>query len=172
MNATPRAWLFGGALWLVAGLVNHGSTEAIWLAADALIAVGIIGLARADLHSGSRPGAVGLALAGLGRAAFVAAELMAAFTGNDENAVLPVGALLTAIGLTLYGVAVLRAGRLVRPAAFAPLFAGIYPFAVMFPVVAATGEPSALAIAFWGVPIGLIGPAVVHRASALSASAR
>jgi hypothetical protein len=171
MKKTSFAWLLGGALWLVAGLTNNGTHEAIWLAADAFIAFGIFGLWNADLHAGKRLGAVGLALVALGRAAFVVAEIAAVASGNDENAMLPAGAILTAIGMTMYGVEVIRSRRLSGPAAIAPLLAGIYPFAAMFPIVAATGEPSTVAIALWGIPLGLIGLAFVGRPSTATAAA-
>jgi hypothetical protein len=163
MKATALAWLTGGVLWLVAGLANNGTHEAIWLVSDALIAIGIAGLWRANLHSGRRLGIAGLALSALGRAAFVVAEIVSAVTGNDENALLPVGAFATAIGMTVFGIAVLRAHTLETPGRFAALAVGLYPFAAMFPIVIATGDPSGLAIALWGVPIALLGLALAPR---------
>jgi hypothetical protein len=44
--------------------------------------------------------------------------------------------------------------------AWAFLAMGLYPFLVMFPVVAATGEPSMLLIGLWGVPAAVIGIAL------------
>jgi hypothetical protein len=163
MKTTGLAWLGGGTVWLVAGLLNGGTHESIWLVADALIAVGIFGLSRANLHSGRRLGAVGLVLAALGRASFVAAEIIAAISGNDDNALLPFGALATAVGMILYGIAVIRARTLELPKRVAPLVVGLYPFLGMFPIVVATGEPSGLAVSLWGVPIAALGAALVPR---------
>ena len=171
MKGIALAWLTGGILWLIAGLVDHGSYEAIWLAADVLIAIGIAGLWRANLHSGRRLGVTGLALAALGRAAFIVAEIVSAITGNDENALLPIGAFATAIGMTLFGIAILRAHTLGTPARFAPLAVGLYPFAGMFPIVIATGEPSVLAVSLWGVPIALLGLALATKTVAAERSA-
>jgi hypothetical protein len=171
MKATALAWMTGGALWVAAGLVDDGTHEAIWLASDTLIAIGIAGLWRANLHSGRRLGVAGLGLAALGRAAFVVAETISAITGNDQNALLPVGAIATAVGMTLCGIAVLRSHTLDAPGCFAPLTVGLYPFAAMFPIVIATGEPSALAISLWGVPVALLGAALAPRTVAALRSA-
>lgn len=160
MKAIALVWMTGGILWLVAGLVDAGTHEAIWLASDTLIAIGIAGLWRANLHSGRRLGVAGLALAALGRAAFVVAEIVSAITGDDENALLPIGALATAIGMTVFGIAVLRTHTLDTRGRFTPLAVGLYPFAAMFPIVIATGEPSTIAISLWGVPIALLGVAL------------
>jgi hypothetical protein len=168
MKTTVLAWLGGGTVWLVAGLIDGGTHEAIWLVADALIAVGIFGLWRADLHAGRRLGAVGLGIAALGRASFVAAEIIAAVTGNDDNALLPIGALATAAGMILYGVAVIRSRTLESPNRFAPLVVGIYPFLAMFPIVAATGEPSELAVSLWGIPIAVLGVVLAPRSVAVA----
>lgn len=168
MKTTALAWLAGGTVWLVAGLIDGGTYEAIWLVADALIAVGIVGLWRADLHSGRRLGAVGLVIAALGRAFFVAAELVAAVSGNDDNALLPIGALATGVGMILYGIAVIRARTVESPNRFAPLVVGFYPFLGMFPIVVATGEASVLAISVWGVPMAVLGLALVSRPSAVA----
>ncbi|HEX3930117.1 MAG TPA: hypothetical protein VHW64_05405 [Nocardioides sp.] len=163
MKAIALVWIAGGTLWLAAGLVNDGTHEAIWLASDTLIAIGIAGLWRANLHSSRRLGVAGLALTTLGRAAFVVAEIVSAINGNDENALLPVGALATAIGMSLFGIAVFRTHTLDALGRFVPLTVGLYPFAAMFPIVIVTGEPSSLAISLWGVPIALLGAALAPK---------
>ena len=99
------------------------------------------------------------------------AEIVSAITGNDENALLPVGAFATAIGMTLFGIAVLRARTLDTPGRFAPLTVGLFPFVAMFPIVIASGEPSTLAITLWGIPIALLGVALAPKTVTLVTSA-
>ncbi len=158
-NRTAAAWIAGGTLWVIAGLVDGGSIEPIWIAADLLLLVGLTGL-LAEARDGRTPrAALGLRLAIAARFAFIAGELIAASAGNDENVLLPIGALLTAIGMIVYAV---RAG--VR-AHLAPLAMGIYPFLVMFPYVAThDGDPSIIAITLWGIPTALVGVSLLSPA--------
>lgn len=154
---TAGLWALGGATWLAAGLINGGTYEAIWIAADLLLLAGLIGLAQLAPHGTKRGGKAGFIVAAVGRVAFIAAEVIAAVTGKDENPFLPIGAILTVIGMVLLGVAVYRAKRWDTPARLAPLAMGVYPFVAMFPIVVATGGPSTVAIASWGVPTALLG---------------
>jgi hypothetical protein len=89
---------------------------------------------------------VGLGIALLGRVVFVLAEIHS-FILVDGSVLQPVGAVLTAVGMTLVGIAVLRRGGWQR---FTPLLAGVYPFLVMFPFVIITEDANILAIAGWG----------------------
>lgn len=160
LPATPALWLAGGAVWLLAGLVAGGSLEPLWIAADVLLLAAMVGLWLAGPGSRWRPArsaSVGLGVTMAARVVFVAAEIVSMVTGNDENVLLPLGALGTAIGLVVWGVAVARGQRGSGPWRYAPLVAGVYPFVAMFPVVAATGEPSVVAIALWGLPMMLVG---------------
>jgi len=154
-------WLAGGVTWLVAGAVDGGSVEAIWIVADLLLLAGLLALGRLRPFGARRLGRAGLTVAVVGRLVFVAAELVSIAQETDENALLPVGALLSALGMVALGVAVARSGVWQGPGRFAPLAMGLYPFAVMFPLVAASGgEPSVPAIAGWGLAAALLGAAV------------
>lgn len=106
---------------------------------------------------------MGLALAIGARIVFLAAEVLAAVSGDDDNVLLLLGALGTAVGLVVLGVTAARrrSGAVSGPGRFAVLLAGVYPFVVMFPIVAATGEPSVVAIALWGLPLMLVGLAML-----------
>lgn len=84
---------------------------------------------------------------------------------DDENPVIPVAAVLTAVSLTVYGGVVVRRRNWTGPSRYAVLAMGLHPVVVMFPVVAATGEPSYPLIALWGVPAALVGLAVRTSAS-------
>lgn len=164
-SADPALWLAGGAVWLAAGLVDGGSLEAIWIVADLLLLAALVRLWRVGPGRRWRPttpATLGLALAIGARVVFLAAEVLAALSGDDENLLLPLGAVGTALGLLVLGAAVARhpAAGLRGARRFALLAAGGYPFASMFPVIAATGEPSVLAIALWGVPMMLVGLAL------------
>lgn len=158
----------GGAGWLVNGLLSlviyqpvgtaHAITEVFWVVIQSLLLIGVVGLAL----SGAAPGwfgGISLGIALLGRVDFVAAEIHSLIIGYDSD-LLPLGALITAVGMTLVGIAVLRARRWGGWQRFAPLLAGIYPFVAMFPFIFVTDEPSELAITGWGLLWLLLGYAL------------
>ncbi|MGH3087954.1 MAG: hypothetical protein ACRDSJ_11630 [Rubrobacteraceae bacterium] len=72
--------------------------------------------------------------------------------------------MITAVGMTLVGIAVLRARRWVGWRRFIPLLVGLYPFVAMFPLVFIMSEPSYLSIAVWGIPWLLLGYAISSSA--------
>ena len=160
---TAYAWIAGGLLWLAAGLVHDGTgprfelASALWLAADVLIAAGIAGLLVLRPHGASRVAAVALVVAFVARLSFGAGEVASLVQGHDDNAFLPVGALLTALAMTVHGVVLVRRREVAPRVRAAFLAMGLYPLLVMFPVVAATGEPSMVLVALWGLPAVLIG---------------
>jgi len=168
---TGTAWLAGGTLWVAAGLLHadggwrFDTAAIVWIAADVLLAVGLLGLFVLRPHGSSRAGAVALALALAGRVAFMAGEIFSIIDGNDEGPLIPLAAMVTAVSMTVYGIVVLRRDRVTGPAGWAFLAMGLYPFVTMFPVFAITGEPSAVLIAGWGVPAALVGVATMPRAS-------
>ena len=167
----------GAAGWLVNGTINSVLTLVIsqpdsvvlaiadlfWVVIQSLLLIGVVGLAL----SGAAPGwfgrtALGIAL--LGRADYVVAEIHSLINvlsiGDDTSVLLPLGALTTGLGMTLVGIAVLRAKRWRGWQRFTPLLAGIYPFVAMFPILLVTGEPNMLAITGWGLPWLLLGYAI------------
>ena len=163
------ACLIGALLWLAAGSASllaafqpggamFAAGESLFIVVQLLLLTGVIGLAL----SGAAPGLFGgisLGVVLLGRADFVAAEVHTLVTG-ELSVLLPLGALITAVGMTLVGIAVLRAKRWGGWRRLAPLLAGIYPFVAMFPLIFITSEPSILAIAGWGMPWVLLGYAL------------
>jgi len=161
---TGILWLAGGLLWLMTGALGSGLdgwkfnfAEALWISADLLLLGGLIGLRSLPADGQRRLGSVGMTVAIVGRLAFIAAELISLVRQSDENALLPVAALLSAVGMLCYGVAVRRAGVWHGLSRFGPLAMGLYPFLVMFPSVAANnGNPSLPAIAVWGL-VGAVG---------------
>ncbi|MBA4116976.1 MAG: hypothetical protein H0X71_11220 [Rubrobacter sp.] len=158
----------GGAGWLVNGVLSLVIiqpvgpalviSEVFWIVIQSLLLIGVVGLAL----SGAAPGwfgGISLGLALLGRVDFVVAEVHSLIIGYDSD-LLPLGALITAVGMTLVGIAVLRAKRWGGWRRFTPLLAGIYPFVAMFPFIFVTGEPNELAIAGWGLLWLLLGYAI------------
>ena len=137
--------------------------DVFWIGIQSLLLIGVVGLAL----SGAAPGWFGgiyLGIALLGRVDFVVAEIHALInvltSGDDTSILLPLGPLITAVGMTLVGVAVLRAKHWRGWQRFTPLLAGIYPFVAMFPFIFITGEPNILAIAGWGLTWLLLGYAM------------
>jgi hypothetical protein len=172
---TGEAWLAGAALWAasaafgVAGAGDSDGTgyvlyESLWIVAHLALLVGIVGLYRSAAGPGSRAGRAGTAIAVVGRLLFVAGEIDCLRTGTDESALLPLGALTTVVGMLTLGVAVLHAGRWTGWRRRAPLAVGLYPLAAMFPIVAATGEPSVAAIGAWAVTFAAVGIAARQEA--------
>lgn len=166
---TGALWLAGGAAWLAAGLVpsgQHGwrfdAVEALWILADLLLLAGLLGLRRIRPYRDARLGTIGMGIALAGRVVFLAAELTSLAQQSDENVLLPLGALLSALGMLALGIAVARGDVWTGLARFGPLVMGLYPFVVMFPLLAASGgSPPLGAIAGWGVTAAVLGIAVM-----------
>jgi hypothetical protein len=123
-----------------------------------LLLVGVVGFAFSGAASG-RLWRVALGIALLGRVVFVLAEIHSSIL-VDESILQPLGVVITAVGMTLVGIAVLRARRWGGWQRYTPLVVGIYPFLVMFPFVIATGEPNIVAISGWGLLWFLLGYAM------------
>ena len=163
-------WLVGGAAWIATGLLGLSAadgtggfyaTETAWLVVHLLILLGLVGLVRSDAVGDLGWGAKGFLVAIGGRVIFWAAEVAAIVVGRDELFVFPPAVILTGVGMTVGGFAVVRAGRWKGPLRFAPLAMGVYPFLAIFPVFAATGErPPDMVVAGWGVTMLAIGLAM------------
>jgi hypothetical protein len=172
-------WLAGGAMWLAVGATGGGqhgwrfdAQEALWIMADLLLLAGLLGLRQLRPYGGSRLGDVGMGIAIAGRLVFIAAEVLSLVQHTDENPLLPLGAVLSAIGMVALGVAVARAGVWTGISRFGPLAMGLYPFVVMFPLLAASGgSPPLAAIACWGLGAVVVGASVLAQARG-SAGAR
>ena len=159
----------GGAGWLVNGVVSlvlsqpsgaaFAISEVFWIGIHVLLLIGVVGLALWGVVPGWF-GGIALGIALLGRVDFVLAEIHSLSIGDDTSFLLPLGALITAVGMTLVGIAVLRAKRWGGWQRFMPLLVGVYPFMTLFPFIFITSEPSMLAITGWGLPWLLLGCAI------------
>ncbi len=155
----------GGAGWLVTGVlasaigrphtVAYALLQVPWIIVQLLLLLGVVGLVFSGAVSGWL-GGIALGIALLGRVVFVLAEIHSSIL-VDDSILQPVGAVITAVGMTLVGIAVLRTRRWGGWQRFTPLLVGVYPFLVMFPFIIITDEPNILAIAGWGLPWFLLG---------------
>ena len=172
------ACAIGGLLWFLTLMVDvvatdvvHGSDAhfRLWVATlllmQLLLLAGLVGFAGSSAVGGGWLGRLGLGLALLGRAMFVLAEVQLFIEVDDYTPLLTLGAMVTAVGMILAGVAVLRAGRWRGWRRPLPLLTGLYPFIAMFPLFAATGERPTVMVALWGVPWLLLGIAIHAEAS-------
>jgi hypothetical protein len=161
-------WLVGGAAWVATGLVGldavNGSrgfyvTEVAWLAIHTLVLVGLVGLVR-SCPPGETLSRRGFTVAIAGRVVFLVAEIVAIAVVDDEIALFPLAAILSAVGMIAGGVGILRSHRWDGWERFAPLAMGVYPFIAMFPLVAITGERPNTSVALWGITITAVGVAM------------
>jgi hypothetical protein len=125
-----------------------------------LLMVGLAGLARSGATAQARLGTVGLGLSQLGFAVIVVAELSWLFESAATEVLFGVGTLVLMVGLTLAGVAVLRAGRWRGWRRFTPLACGVYIGLIVLPAFALPGYASNYAIGIWGVCWLLLGLAL------------
>lgn len=170
---TAAAWLLGGAAWVATGLLGLSAvdgtggyyvTEVSWLAVHALVLVGIVGLLRSGATGDLRWGRGAFLLAAIARVLFFCFEVAAIVQGTDELPVFPIAVIGTGIGMLVGGVAVIRAGRWTGWGRFAPAAVGAYPFLVIVPVFAATGDrPADALVAGWGLTLLLVGAALATR---------
>jgi len=171
-NRAAVALGLGGVLWAAAALIGGADggdhfyvAESIWLAAQLALLIGTIELWRARPHGSSRAGHVGFAIASLGRALFVLAEVLALVTGEIQESVLPAAVTLTTLGMIIVGVAVVRAGILNGWRRWVFLAVGVYPLLFMIPFAAVMGEPPVASLIGWGAMFVLSGVAVSRSGS-------
>jgi hypothetical protein len=165
-----------GALFIATGEDTDGLIavcfSAAWASAWLLIVVGLTAVWRLRIAGRWAP-----LIAVAGGLVYIAAELIflvavpvLAAEGEDidgvTNRLLPLGALLGAVGMLATGLVALRTRHWQGWRRFAFLVVGIYPFVAMFSAIAITGSPSTVAIAGWGAAWLLLGLAARAEAGA------
>ena len=152
-GAAGVAWVANAALGLDADDGSGGFyvSEAAWLGVHGLVLGGLLGLGRLGVTGDSRWGKAGLRLAITGRVLFLAAEGVAIAMANDDNPLFPLAAVTTSLGMLGVGGAIIGARRLTGWRRYLPLTVGAYPFVLMFPLLAITGERPDLALTGWGL---------------------
>jgi hypothetical protein len=157
-------YVVGGALWFLvaaAGTVLYGldppsGSAAFYLGEVAfallqtLLLVGWFGILWSGALGTGWFGKVAFAIAAMGHLIFVLAEIHSLMLG-ELSMLLPVGALTSAIGILLTGIAVARAGVWQGWARWMPLLTGLYFWVAMFPFLVVSGGPNGFAIAGWGL---------------------
>lgn len=184
VRGAAMACASGGIGWfvlLMADVVAHsaiygrGASYRIWeallIVAQSALLFGALGLAWSRLTESGRLARIGFPIVMLGRTAFVLGEIRSFAQGKDDGLLLPIGAVLTTIGMMLIGIATARTGRWRVRRRWLPLATGGYPLVAMFPIVAVTGSPSNFAISFWGLFWVALGLAMLTE-SPLGAGAR
>lgn len=172
-------YTIGGAVWflfIVGSIVTgfpwseaHTSTfsiaEAVFIVVQTLLLIGFFGIWWSGAVGRSLFGKIAFGLGVLGHLLFVLLETHSLFIGELSPA-FPLGPLVSAVGILLTGIAVLRANVWQGWTRWMPLITGLYPFIFMFPFVAATGETLDIAIGFWGLVRLALGLAIRAQADA------
>lgn len=140
-------------------------------AAYLLLLGGVIGLARSGAAGDGWLGRIGLPMAGLGWLASAIAQIVLQIDFTlAETVIFPAATVLLGLGMLLAGAAVLRARCWHGWHRIVPLLCGLYPFVVIFPVFAALGGPSFLALAGFGLCWLALGIALWTSAAASTSS--
>jgi hypothetical protein len=180
VRLTGMAYTMGGALWLVLALAMgalYGGdppsdaaafipSQILWIISQGLLLFGFFGLFVGRAVGDSLFGKLAFGLGVLGHLLFVVAEIhsLASRTISDLVAV---AALVSAIGILLTGIAVLRAAQWHGWARWLPLLTGLYPWLFMFPLIAITGDANIFAIGGWGLVRMVLGLAIRHQTSTM-----
>lgn len=121
-------------------------------AAYLLLVGAVVALARSGAAGPGVAGKAGLGVAGAGWVLSAVAQLVLnADAALAEQVLFPLATVAVGAGMAMAGVAVVRARRWLGWRRWVPLLCGIYPFAVIFPVFAATGGPSFPVLSGWGL---------------------
>lgn len=153
----PTAW--GTTMFVIMQLIT--------LVANALVFVGVIGLAHSGAAGKGRLARIGLGLALVASALFLPLEVYIIFNLDVGGMLLGLSALLQGLGLLLAGIAVMRAGRWQGWQRWTPLLCGVYTFFVLIPALALSPDGyNAWALVGWQVPFVLLGLALYQQGSA------
>ena len=174
------AYAIGGLLWLVLAVVvavvfggdpptASGAflpSQIVWIIVQVLLLFGFFGIYWSSGVGQGVFGTIAFGLGVLGHVAFVAGEIHSLFIGASSD-LLAVGALVSAVGMTLTGIAVLVANQWHGWTRWMPFLAGLYPFLFMFPILFIYGEPNSYTIAIWGLVRFALGLAIRTQADAM-----
>jgi hypothetical protein len=126
---------------------------------------GVVALALVGAAPGAT-GRAGMVVAAVGLLGFVAAEILT--PGPAGDALYAVVPLVTALGMVLAGIAVLRAGRWSGWHRYAPILVGLWIVVVVVPVLLVVGDPGGsgatpdmFAIGAWHLLWAALGAAVL-----------
>ncbi len=145
------------------GTTENMVMQLIVLVANALLLVGVLGLARSGAAGQSLLAKVGLGIAVLASGLFLPLELLVIVNLELGGMLLGLCALLQGLGMLLVGIAVLRAGLWHGWRRFIPLLCGLYTFVVLIPALVVNDGYSAWALAGWQVVYLLLGLALALR---------
>lgn len=148
--------ILGGALEVVnrvlPGEPGFATRTAIIGLAYLMLLVAVVGLAMTGAAGSGITARLGIGLACLGWALSVVSQFVLSVNLDlAENVLFPVATIATGTGMVLAGIGVLRTRCWSGWHRFIPLLCGLYPFAVTFPVFAATGAPNFVVFSGWGV---------------------
>jgi hypothetical protein len=174
------AYVVGGMLWFTLGAVQtaiwgfdppSGSPafyviETIFVITQLLLLFGFFGLLWSGGVGRGVFGKIAFGLGALGHLVFVAGEAHSLMTGVLSDLV-PLGALTSAVGVLLTGIAVATVKRWRGWARWMPLLVGLYPWLVMFPFIFISDGPNAYAIVGWGLARVALGLAIRAQADAV-----
>ena len=171
------AYAVGSVLWLVllgsqtaiwgfeppAGSVAFYAFEAAFVITQLLLLYGFFGVLWSDGIGRRMFGKIAFGIGVLGHLVFVAGEVHSLAIGTLSDLV-PMGALVSAIGIVLTGITVLMAKRWQGWTRWMPLLAGLYPWLLMFPLIFISTEPNGYTIAGWGLARLALGLAIRAQA--------
>ncbi|MCF2502028.1 hypothetical protein L0663_01445 [Dyadobacter sp. CY107] len=124
----------------------------LWTLGQIGILVILPALYRQKIAGGTKWKVLGVTIAAAGAISYSINYIFGYWLDMNTRIFLPLGALLSGIGMLITGVQVLLGKRWPGLTGKFPLIVGLYPFLVMFPLLMITGHPDLRAIMGWGVP--------------------
>ncbi|WP_221393675.1 hypothetical protein [Dyadobacter sp. NIV53] len=129
----------------------------LWTLGQTGILVILPNLYRRKIAGGSKWKALGVTTAAAGAISYSINYVFGYWLDMNTRMFLPLGALLSGIGMLVTGIQVLIGKRWPGIKGKFPLIVGLYPFLVMFPLLIITGHPDLAAIMGWGIPWLVLG---------------
>jgi hypothetical protein len=171
INASSLIFLIPGATYLAEYLIwkslpqSHmlnGVLGGFWTIGQIGILFLLSTLFRQKIADGCRWQTTGVIVSAVGAISYITNYVFGYWFHMNTKFLLPIGALLTGIGMIITGIQVLHARRWQSIFRFMPLVVGLYPFVVMFPLLVITGRPDLTAILCWGIPWIMLGIGMIR----------